>query len=213
MLQKINVLILDDIPIFSDSLQLALQHSDLTHTVIVSDTFTAVPKLVQKHKIDLVILDLNLRSTDSSSSEVLTDLKNMCRSPKIILLSQYLEIDDYKNMISDPAVHACLNKQNMGLKEIERAIEKIMRNETYTSEITDAKNTRNRNNPIDQRLNNRDKEVLNLISSGNTRLEAASLANYSRQNIDRIMNKSFDIFKAKNVAELVGKYKKYLYFD
>ncbi len=194
---RLNVLIVEDHRLFGESLSALLQVSKKWQVQIVhmSDGTDDLPKFLQRKRVHLVILDLNLGAINGL--DLIKPIKAAQDKTKILVLSGYSSEKYVKTAFINGADGYILKSAN--LPELETGIETVLTDNTFMGEgvqVT-ANRLRERNgqtprNGMDpyadsflmrHRLTNREREILQLITQAYSNKEIAQKLFISDQTV------------------------------
>lgn len=118
---KINILIVDNDESLIKILSAFLSKDKMFSTLTALDGSKAL-EIVKNHKIDLVIIDLNMPGM--SGIDFLSELRNKLPEIKSIILTGYSDIDSYIETI-ELGAHEYLNKP-VDLFLLKKVIKKLL---------------------------------------------------------------------------------------
>lgn len=86
--RKINIMIVDDHPIYRVGLKMSLRYSDVAGTVVAeAENVMQATEYLKSHGSDLDLLMLDFFLTDGTAYDVLDAVKTYCRGVKVLLIS------------------------------------------------------------------------------------------------------------------------------
>ncbi|TYA74429.1 response regulator transcription factor [Seonamhaeicola marinus] len=205
-MKPIKVLIVDDSKIFAQGLKSLLkQYPDYVSKICLAHNYEKALDKLEKEDIDFVILDLNFESEDYNGFDIARKVKSFYPSKKVIILTQQAKIENYNVLFKDIKVDGYLDKQ-LGVEETLEALETIYKGGTY----------------IDSNINamleigmwfdvsKRQREIIDLISSGLTQKEVAVKLFISNRTVETHIKNLAKKMEAKNTAHLISIYTKYI---
>ncbi len=174
---EINVLIVDDHPIFRSGLKTILESAKNILVIGEADDGKSALEFIKNRKPEIIILDVDMPGMNGI--EVAKIINASFKDIKIILLTMYKE-EDLFNEALDIGIMAYILKEN-AISEVINAIHSVNKNEYYispaistylvnrTSNIAKLKNDK----PGIETLTDKEKEILNLIALGKTSKDIA----------------------------------------
>ena len=202
---KSNILIVDDSLIFSQGLMVLLeQFPDYVGILKLAHNYKQTLSILANEKISILILDLNFESEDYNGFDIAKKVKLIYPHIKIIILTQEAKIDNYEILFNDIKVDGYLDKQ-LGIEETLGALTAVTNGKIYID-----KNIENMLE-IGKWLNisNREKDVINLLSSGLTQKEIADKLCISKRTVETHIKNLTLKMKVKNTTHLVSIYLNY----
>lgn len=185
-----KIIILDDHKIFGESLRALLMESrEISQCDFVSEIEEFLKK-IQTSSYDICLLDINLDK--KSGFDILRDLKSKKTNFKTIILSSYTN-PIYKKKALDQGAAAFLSKSI----DFKTLIEKI-------SQISDGM-WQDNEDYIENRLTNREEEVLKEIISGKTNSEIAKKLFISERTLYNHIESIYNKLVVENKVELYSK--------
>ena len=189
MAELINVLIVDDHPIFRDGFSLFLKNFDFISKIFEAPDVSIFLDIIKNQKIDIAFVDINLPGIDGIQGT--KEAKILQPGLKIIGISSYEDIAYIDNMLASGAV-GYLSK-DASKEEIFAAINKVLTGEYYFSSKILAlltKRTVNENDDksfkkIISEITTREMEVLKLFCKGDSRIEIAQKLFISERTVDK----------------------------
>ncbi len=203
---SLNVLVLDDHPVFRHGLVDILQEMHFIKRVEEACTVNEAMLLIARSKVDIVLLDLSI--PDKDGLDFLTELKakELKYRPKVIVISSHKEaskvIGSYELGIRGYIL------KDTPVREIRRALITVAEDETYFSEPVGklilghlVKNKSPKlNKPI---LSDKELEVLKLICQGMKNRQIADVLSRSVKTIMRHRNSLHEKLEVTNSVELM----------
>lgn len=205
----IKVLIADDHQMFIDGLKSMLQ--DFEGITVVGEAMNGreVLEHCQRTAVDIVIMDISMPVMDGI--ETTRRLLEKHPAIKILGLSMYNDRNFISDMLKTGAAGYIL--KNTGREDLINAIQALHAGENYLGE--DVRKTllssfmKNTKFQVDEKLSEREMEVLECIASGLTTQEIASKLFISKNTVETHRKNLLYKLKARNTAELINNaYKK-----
>lgn len=204
MKEVLNILAIDDVPMFIDGLT-ALLKSKLPHCSVSSaNNFDEVKAILSQKAFQLILLDLDLRTSKADGFQIAHYIKEHYPDSKIIVLTVFVKVDHIERLYPS-YVQSYLDKQ-LDPETLLLAIEEVMKGNTYLPE--DIK-TIIANGHMFQ-LSDRQREVITLLAKGLTKKEVAESLFVSYSTIDSHVRSLFDIFQVNSTHHLCSLYIAYL---
>ncbi len=138
MLRPIHILLLEDYDLISLGVKITLENAykNMLRFKSVTDADAALDYL-QKHKVDVLLLDLILKSEQPtllhSGDELLRTIHHWIEKPKTIVLSKIDSLDILNYCIEQLEADAYILKSKTSLEELVPAIETVLEHENYFS--------------------------------------------------------------------------------
>ena len=170
----INILLADDHQIVRQGLQILLENEDNIHIVAEASNGKEVLRLIKKHPIDIILMDINMPEMDGISCTL--KIKENHIGIKIIALSMYSEMGFLEKMFESGARGYLL--KSCGKAELIDAIHKVYYGAQFiTDELEELfvkhLKTRKDKESSTPRISKREKEILQLISEEHTTAQIA----------------------------------------
>lgn len=207
MIKKdIELIIVDDHPIFLDGLSVLLNEIEGIH---VRGTFTnghEALSFLSNNKINVVITDIDMPEMDGI--ELSRKIKSKYKACKIIALTMHNDSHIIAKLLEVGAEGYIL--KNTGKKELMMAIETVMTGETYFSEEvkmiyieSKVKGKKTENNYIKYKLSKRELEIVKLISEELTTVEIAERLFISDSTVETHRRNILSKLNVRNTAGLI----------
>lgn len=206
-----RILIAEDQTLVAETISHFLQEYDEYTLIGNCQNKHDVQWMLQKHEIDIVLLDLNIPQErfglpNMAGLEVLDFIKqNFKTKTQAIILSSF---NDHKltRQALDKGAWGYLLKTTT-TKELHKAIQTVRSGQVYLqSEVRNALQIKS-NSPDPElasiRLTNREKEVVRLVAHGKTSKEIASDLNLSQHTINEFKDNIQKKLGAKNSSEMI----------
>jgi DNA-binding NarL/FixJ family response regulator len=201
---KYKVILVDDHKLFRKGLRMLIETLDRYEVVAEASNGIEFLDLLDRHKPDIVFLDIAMPEMDGIEAAKLA----LAKDPdlKIITLSMFGEQDYYFKMV-DAGVRGFLLK-NSEVTEVKQALQTIIEGGNYFSHellmnlVYSLKNTPEASAP-DSPLSDREKEIILLICKGLSTQEIADSLCLSKRTVDS--HRANILFKTgcRNTASLV----------
>ncbi|NOX19261.1 MAG: response regulator transcription factor [Chlorobi bacterium] len=175
MNEKINVLIVDDHPLFRKGLKAELSsHANIIIAGEAGDAETTL-KMVKEVKPEIIVLDINLPG--KNGIEIAKEIKDFDKEIKIIFLTMYNE-EDLFNAAFDAGASAYILKEN-AIEEALTAVTEVYNGGKYICSSMGnyllGRQKKNAElalkNPGIKELSEKEREILKLIAQGKTSKE------------------------------------------
>jgi DNA-binding NarL/FixJ family response regulator len=199
---KARLLLGDDHTLILDGLRAALQAK--YEIVALATDGRALVQAAEKHKPDLVILDISMPLLNGF--EAAKQIKKDRPSTKLIFLSQHLNPAYLKQALKVGATGYVL--KSGATEELQEAISTVLRNQTFITPAFGEKVTSrfwNREGEISQEaevLTDRQREILQLIVEGRGNKEIADILHLSVKTIEFHRSRIMIKLNVKSAAEL-----------
>ena len=192
---KINVVIVEDHPMYRIGLRMGLRYSDSNCKVIAEtgDVRSTVEWLMHSNdKVDLLLLDYFL--PDGTALDVLRFVESTCPNVKVLIVTGYA---------SDPEVIEIKHKHIDGFiaktakpEELKAVIESLFKHDAQLSE--------SKGGGVDKNsLTQRELEIVCLCAEGKSAREIATELCLSKRTIESHKERIFSKLNCKSTAELV----------
>ncbi len=163
-MNPLQLLIVDDHPIFRKGLKCLLEPCEEIGKVIIAENFEAINVICQFEKIDLVIMDINLGS--HCGAELTQRLKRFFPKIKIIACSTHQEKEYIFKMMEAGASGYLL--KDIDIEELKDAIQQVSKGKTFLSSsitkgLTSFDNQKQNTKALEDKLTIREIEILTFI--------------------------------------------------
>ena len=159
---------------------------------------------VQSHDWDLVILDVTMPGR--SGVDVLADLKRVRPKLPVLVLSMHPE-DQYGKRVLRAGASGYMNKDSAP-EELIKAIRKVLAGGRYVSpalaEVLASDLSREADQPLHERLSDRELEVLRLIGSGKAISQIAEVLHLSVTTVSTYRARILEKMNMTTTAELMN---------
>lgn len=185
-----RILLFDDHQLFAKSLELVLTHK--VEYFKAYDTPEGIIPTIQKEKPDLVILDVHMGSY--SGLEIGRNIREELPDVKIVFLSGY-NLHEYNREARRMGAYGFLEK-NVSVDRLIESLERIHHGEhVFMGETSD---------DLVVELTEREKEVLQLASNGDTQQTIADTLNISRRTVNNhLMSVNDKLMVNSTVAAII----------
>lgn len=205
MPQKLNILIIDDSIIFSQGLALLLsQYPEEISKVHIAHNYQKALNILEQYNITICILDLNFETRDYTGFTIAKKIKSNYSSKKIIVLTQQAKIDYYNELFEEIDVDGYLDKQ-LGVEETLESLRTVKKGKKYIDK--NIQEMLSIGKWLD--ISNREKEIIDLLSTGLTQKEIADKLSISNRTVETHIKNLTVKIGAKNSVHLISKYTKY----
>ena len=198
----VKIIIADDHVIFRKGLRTILNEINDIKVVAEASNGHELFEILKKQEVDVILMDINMPVMDGieATKKVLAKYPDI----KIIALTMHEEIG-YFNKMTDAGADGFLLKKTTK-DELERAIQRVMDNETYFSEEFIGninKYAKQKSKTSNIKLSDREVEVLELICKGYSNTEISKFLGLSSRTIDGHRSRLYEKTGAKNAPNLV----------
>jgi DNA-binding NarL/FixJ family response regulator len=194
-----NLLIVDDHPLVVEGLRtMLLRLPNIKLQATAANAFEAMEALKQ-YKIDVALIDINL--PDISGIELTARIRKEFPKINILALSNFTERSYVSQMLQSGAIGYLAKSAEV--EEIEEAILKAMKGETFISASLNLSGKSLQELPQVPLLTRREKEVLKLIADGMTNQQIAEQLYLSLHTIDSHRKNLLAKFNLSNTASLI----------
>lgn len=203
----IKLVIADDHQMFVDGLKSLLEDEKDFHVVGEAKNGHEVLEICDREPVDIVILDINMPDMDGIQTS--RELSKRHPSVKILGLSMYNDRDYISDILKAGALGYVL--KNTGKDSLLSAIYTLHGGSTYLSEevsktlLSSFMKTVQEHHTTEEKLSDREKEVLECIASGFTTHEIGEKLFISKNTVETHRKNLLYKLKARNTAELVNK--------
>jgi DNA-binding NarL/FixJ family response regulator len=197
MSSKVKIVVAEDHPLFLTALKNVLNEIPFVDVVASYSNPEFVVPYIKNHQVDILVTDLdmpNLNGLELSKKALEVD-ENL----KILVVSM-LNKSDLSKELKKIGINGYLLK-NADRQEYEKALKKIINNETYFSNEVEREIRMSNEELI--RLTKRETEVLQLIAEENTIQEIAEILFVAPTTVISHRKKLLSKFGAKNTAGLI----------
>ncbi len=186
MQQNIHVLIADDHRLFADGLRFIIDYSADYQLAGVVHSGSGVIPFLKKHKVDILLLDVNL--PDKSGSAVAKEVNISFPEVRILAISMLNDFETVQMMLKAGARGYCL--KSAGKDEFFAALATVIAGDVYVSPsllpvMLNGQNEQKKdsNNPLND-LTDREVEVLKAFAGGKSAGEIAETLLLSKHTVE-----------------------------
>jgi DNA-binding NarL/FixJ family response regulator len=201
-MEIIKVMIVDDHIIFRKGLRTILNEIDEVKVVAEASNGNELLDILKKIQTDIIFMDIRMPVMDGI--EATKKVSEKYPDIRIIALTMFEEVTYFNEMIEAGAAGFLLKKTTTA--ELKKAIDTVLKDDTYFSEEFIASATRYpkvKPKDPDVRLTDRELEVLDLICKGYSNVEIARFLGVSQRTVDGHRAHLFEKTGAKNAPNLV----------
>jgi len=203
-MEQIKILLVDDHKMVREGLKSILEKENFIVTAQANNGVEAV-NILKDQQVDIVLTDINMPKMDGL--ELLKTIKRENPDQKVIALTMLGESQHIKQMLKAGASGYLL--KNCSVQEIRKAIEAVMKGDTYYSpEVTqiimdNLMGKKSSKMAVEVPLSARELEVLHLIIKECSNQEIADTLFISTRTVDAHKRNLLEKTGSKNVAGLV----------
>lgn len=166
-MSNIKIVLADDHTIVLDGLKLILSANENFEVVGEAENGKEVLAILEKEKVDIVILDINMPEMDGITCA--RHIKSEHKNVKVIVLTMYAQKSFIEEIVKI-GIDGCLLKNNTG-KELEEAILRVHTGRSYYDQIQSF--TSEKEEIQAYKLSVREIEIIRCLSEGKTSPEMA----------------------------------------
>lgn len=202
MLPKIKIVLVDDHPVVIQGLKMMLEYEEYFQ---ISQTFhdgASLRNFLESGDADVILLDITL--PDTSGIELCAEIKKKSPETAVLMLSNRSERSIIMQCLQNGANGYLL--KNAQMNELHQCIRDAMAgNIVFCSGVKDIirKPSQHELTELPQ-LTRREKEILKLLTEGNTSSTIAKQLFLSPLTVDTHRKNIMHKFQVKNVAELIN---------
>ena len=205
----IRILIADDHQMFIDGLRSLLEGSDDIAVVGEASNGLKVVEICDRQEVDIVIMDINMPEMDGIQAT--RELLKRHPSIKVLGLSMYNDREYISDILKAGACGYIL--KNTGKETLLNAIRTVQSGGNYLGEEVSktllSSFLKKSKLTLEEKISDREKEVLECIAIGFTTQEIASKLFISKNTVETHRKNLLYKLKARNTAELINNaYKK-----
>lgn len=198
---SISLVIVDDHPVVIEGLLKVLEHRAQIHIAGCFNTAKALLEYLQTGKTDIILLDIEL--PDQSGLDLCRTIKSLSPDTCVLALSNHSERSIITQMLQNGASGYLL--KNAAPEELIACIHEAVNGQvTFSKEVKEiiARPAANAWKDV-PRLTKREKEILQLISDGETTVDIAARLSVSPLTIETHRRNLLQKFDVKNIAALI----------
>jgi DNA-binding NarL/FixJ family response regulator len=197
----ISILLVDDHPVFTDALRLALEGAKYQVIGEVRDGYTAISEFARLRP-KVVILDVTLPGLNGF--DVCREIR--ASDPRAVIILLTSRTDEVSVAEGLRCRASAFVSKNEGVRNLLTAIENALKGEPYVSQCLMGPIIRNyvatAQESVDP-LTLRERQILQLVAEGNSSKEIAELLNLSLKTVETHRTRVMDKLDARNVADMV----------
>lgn len=200
---KFDILIVDDHKMLLEGIRSFIANQFPLSNVLLASTHNEILSVLEKRKIDVLLLDLLLGDEDSRT--FIFQLQELQPKMKIVVVSS-LEEEMVVNVLIQGGVNGFVGKSSSTIY-IAEAINAVLTGETYIDPLL-KENFQERNKHLKSEqivLTRREKEVLNETLKGKKIKEIADALFISVKTVENHRSNLFVKFEVSNVSGLIKK--------
>lgn len=190
-----NILLIDDHGMFSESLKLTLERDTRIEKVDILQNIDKAKQKILNKEYDIVLMDINIKKITGNKDgiTVTKELLEEDNTLKIVMLTGF-DMPGYESEAQKIGAKGFICKDEYTDVLIEKLVE------VYNGETV----FRRKDNEIDE-LTEREKEILILYSSGLSRREVADECEISVSSLAVTLNRIYEKLDVKNYQEMINK--------
>ncbi len=192
----INILLVDDHALFATSLAIALEgYNEVEHLYSTQD-IEKIDALISEKNIDIILMDINLGNLSNTDGlEVATEIIDANPKVRIIILTGY-DLPVYRHEARKIGVSGFLNK-NISPEDLTGSLIRVFHGKTcFPSD---------KNEIVIEDLTSKEKNILQLICSGQKRKNIAEELYMSERTLSNHLQHIFEKLNVSSTVEAVTK--------
>lgn len=202
-----KILIVDDHLVVRNGVAMVLEKQIEGVAISNAENFFDAVALVKEVSFDLIILDINIPG--GKSTEMISDLRTIQPSVKILVFSAYEE-EQYALKYISSGANGYLNKL-CSEEKMMFAIRSIFESSTYVSselvnKLVERRVKKEQTNPLEV-LSKRELQIAELLIKGNGNLEISNKLDIHMSTVSTYKARVFEKLKINNLVELINLYK------
>lgn len=202
-----KILIVDDHLVVRNGVAMVLEKQIEGVAISNAENFFDAVALVKEVSFDLIILDINIPG--GKSTEMISDLRAIQPSVKILVFSAYEE-EQYALKYISSGANGYLNKL-CSEEKMMFAIRSIFESSTYLSselvnKLVERRVKKEQTNPLEV-LSKRELQIAELLIKGNGNLEISNKLDIHMSTVSTYKARVFEKLKINNLVELINLYK------
>ena len=203
-MKKYNVLIIEDSKVFAKGLRMLISQKTFIGNIFIALNYEEGIHFLDTKNISFVILDIQFRTASYDGFIIAKNIYKNYPKIKIMILSDYVQLDYYYRMFEIPNVKAYLDKQS-DENEIYEGIDTLIKNQIYLC----PKMEKLKKIGKSMIFTKREEEIIDLLSKGITQHKIGEKLFISHRTVERHVENLRDKFNVNNTTELVAKYVQY----
>lgn len=190
-----NILLIDDHGMFAESLKLSLERDESIEKVDILKNINIAKQKILNKEYDIVLMDINIKkiSENEDGLTVAEDLLKRDNTLKIVMLTGF-DMPGYEMEAKNIGAKGFICKDEYTGDLIKKL------NRIYRGEVVFRENRRS----MDE-LTEREREILNMYSSGLSRKEVAQKCNISVSTLAVALNRIYEKLNVRNYQEMMNK--------
>lgn len=189
-----KVLLVDDHALFTKSLEIVLSDFAEIDQFFSIDKIDDISKIITLKMPDIILMDINLSNIDVEDGLILSKkIIEQYPHQKIVMLSGY-DLPVYRNEAKKIGAKGFINK-NIEPKTLVQILTGILKGATYFKAETE----------YFEELTDTEKQVLELLASGNKRKEIATKLFMSERTVSNYLQRIFDKLHVSSAVEAITK--------
>lgn len=209
MAGSLTILLADDHSVVRQGISLILKQAFENLEILHAEDFTKVKQLIERHPIDLLILDISI--PEGKGVQMVSIVKNIKPAIKVLIFSAHDE-ELYALRYLKSGADGYLNKLSSE-NEIMEAFRLMVTEGSYMSDLVKKRIIENtltsqNDNPLEV-LSNREMEIARLLVKGDGNLEIANKLDLQNSTISTYKNRIFEKLSINNTVALVSLIKSY----
>jgi len=200
-MKKLDIAIVDDHTLFRQGLSAALSSAKIINRIFEASNGEEFLELIKTQTPDVVLMDISMPVLDGIEATRIAVSGN--NQLKIIALSMHNDIEHFQDMI-EAGVVGFLSKDS-ALEDVSAAIESVANGNKVFSQDLMYSLVRKMNKEKSQTdlITEREREILQRVSSGKSNNEIAAELNISKRTVDKHRENILAKTQTKNTAELI----------
>ncbi len=190
-----NILLIDDHGMFCESLKLTLERDECIEDVHISQDVDEAKQKILNKEYDIILMDINIKKITGKEDglTIAKELLERDNTLKIVMLTGF-DMPGYEAEAQQIGAKGFICKDEYTEVLIEK-LKKVYNGETIFRKTTSYINE----------LTEREKEILQLYSSGCSRKEVADKCNISVSSLAVALNRIYEKLDVKNYQEMINK--------
>lgn len=190
-----DILLIDDHEMFSESLKITLERDESIRRVDILQNIEKAKQKILCKEYDIVLLDINIKKITGNEDGLIIakELLEKDHTLKIVMLTGF-DMLGYEIEAQKVGAKAFICKDE-NTQILIKKLKKVYNGETIFREETEY---------IDE-LTEREKEIITLYSSGMSRKEVANQCNISISSLAVALNRIYEKLDVKNYQEMINK--------
>jgi DNA-binding NarL/FixJ family response regulator len=203
---KLNILIVDDHPVVLGGLKALFEFHTFTGSLHVAINGEQAMQCINKHAIDVVLLDINL--PDSNGIDIAKKMIGLQTTIKIIGMSTLADYSHISRFIQSGASGYMI--KNASADEIIESIETVMQGQKYFSREVQSIISSHMYTAVQMpKLTRREKEIIERIANGESNSQIAETLFLSPLTVDTHRKNLLAKFEVSNTVLLLKKAKEF----